>query len=413
MRLVEVSTGKDMWNEKLDGKLDDIFEMQDRLATLTAESLKLVLPHADERGGLRDLDAYEFYAKAKRLWVTLQRGDLAEARHNLEKAIELDPEYAPALAGLASSYAPFQWLQTGDPKDLEIASEYALRAVAADPGWVEGHIWLGYARWRQIRLEEALACFEKAGEVDPEEAMVPYFAGWCLAQQGDWEQARESLQRAVELEPKAPHIISALGFMHMGAGDLLSARWTLERAHEAEQQGGGYAWGGAGLLLARCHVRLGDLDAARAQCIRTLELLEQADHAARSSWRATALVELGQVSMLQKDFDAARVALDQALVLIRSQPHGPDKVHVVVQSLAGKAQMDEDAAAYDEACELHQERAALDGGTGGIMGVQSLLALGQAARTLGREDEGRAWFERARDAGSAEAVEHLSSDENA
>ena len=407
MRLVEVSTGKDVWSENLDGKLDGIFEMQDQLAQLTAESLELVLPQHEDGDAGPHVGAYEYYAKAQRLQLTMQRGELSEARENLERAIEIDPHYAPALAGLACTYAPFEWVQTGDPQLLELAVDYAQRAIAADSSWADGHIWLGYARWRQERIDEALECFREASRQKPDEAIIHYFAGLCRVDQGNWADACEELQRAARLESGAPFILGALGIALMRTGRLDAAHWALARAVEVERRAEGYAWGGAGISLAECLARQGDLEAARAECLRTLEHLEGGDHAMRSMFRAQALVKLGEITLEQGDRTAAKVAYDQAVNLLNSQPAGPGKGFFVVQALAGQARVTGDPRPFEQGLEIYEARE----GIGFLRTIPiddvTLVALGRAAMALRRMDTARSLFERARSAGASDATVYL------
>ena len=182
-RLSEVATGRVVSSEKLDGTLEEIFQMQDRLATSTAAILDLTVPAAPAPSAARNLDAYERYARGRRLFHQLGKGTFEQARELFEEAIAADPGHAPALAGLSAVHA-MRFTFTTDPGELEKAAEYARRAIASDERLGEPHIWLGYSLWRQWRVEEAFREEERAMELDPANPFAPYFAGWCRISSG-------------------------------------------------------------------------------------------------------------------------------------------------------------------------------------------------------------------------------------
>src|SRR5690606_18785206 len=127
--------------EKLDGSIDGIFDLQDRLSKAVAGSLHLQLP-SDRLVRDDDVEAFELHARGRRLWQRLEKGSLEQAGDLYRRAIAIQPSYAPALAGLAALHAmrfPF----TTDPRDLTTAVDYAHRAIEADAKYAEPYVWLG------------------------------------------------------------------------------------------------------------------------------------------------------------------------------------------------------------------------------------------------------------------------------
>src|SRR5262245_40820600 len=210
--------------------MDDIFTMQDRLAKLTVKSLRLIVAAQDSKPTGKNVDAFEFYARGKRIWDKQDRRTLDQAQENFERAIELDPNHAPALAWLAATHAPFRWLSTNDPRDLELGIEYASRALQSDPGLGDAALWLGYALWRQHHMQEAIESFGRAMALAPSNPHPHYFAGAAQMEMGNPEAAVRLAQRAVNLDPRMAHLLNLLGLSHLELGHYLEARWSFEES---------------------------------------------------------------------------------------------------------------------------------------------------------------------------------------
>src|SRR5262249_9171721 len=148
-----------------------------------------------------------------------------------------DPNYAPALAGLAAVHAmrfPFQT----DRRELEISESYARRSIAADPELAEPRVWLGYSLARLGRPEAGLPQGKRAMELDPTIAFAPYFAALCSAQLRKLEESTVLFQRTVELDPRHGFAWLGLAWQHLELGRMAEARWCLEKAVEVEGTSG-------------------------------------------------------------------------------------------------------------------------------------------------------------------------------
>ena len=403
MRLVEVATGKDLWSEKIDGKLDELFEMQDRLASLTAESLEAVLPEQGAVGAQR-LDSYELVERARKLSFVLSRDAQAQAREFLAQALDLEPGNAAALGLLASTYAPGEWAQTGDPACLERALELALRAVEGDPFQEFAHIIVGYVRFRQGAFEEAIASFDRAIECNASSVMAPYFRCCCLIEMGRPEEGLLWGQRAAQLEPGLPFVLIVIGMAHMELGDLDSALWSLGEAETAELRSGNWGWSGAALAVAECLRRMGRLEEARERCMVALDRLEQSDFIFRNSSRVGGLNQLGRILIDLGDLDAAGVAFSQAETSVRAIPGGVAKGHLFVQSLAGRARSGEGAEPFEEALRAYGDKSMdFSWGSGNAAHGETLFQLTLAAEKVGHLDHARELLQAAREKFSPEA----------
>ena len=121
VRLTEVPTGRVVSTEKIDGRVEGIFEIQDRLATSIAERLNLESPTPTlEPSAPPKLEAYEAYARGRRLWFRLEKGSFEQAGELYAQAVQADPDHAPALSGLAALHA-MRFTFTTDPQELQAA----------------------------------------------------------------------------------------------------------------------------------------------------------------------------------------------------------------------------------------------------------------------------------------------------
>ncbi len=402
-RLTEVATGETVASEKLDGVLDDIFRLQDQLASATAQKLR--------RGGeplaprqSPKLDAYERHARGRRFFLQLEKGSFDQARQFFEQAISADSGYAPALAGLAAVHA-MRFTFTTDPQELEAAAGYARRAITADPDLAEPRIWLGYALLRQGRFDEGLEQERKAMELDPSAVFAPYFGACCAALPGRHAEGLALFQRALELEPRHGWAWLGLGWAHLELGSGPEARWCLEKAVELERLVSPHPTAGVSGYLGECLRRLGDLDGARRSCLAGLEAVERSDNMYRDTFRGVCLCALGRTAISQGDEAAAHAAFFQAVSHLRGRPRGLGGGYLLVQALSGLARSGAGAGPFEEALALYRSRRGHDFS---VMWTCSddvtLLDLARAAAALGRGQESVALFSEARSAGSREAL---------
>jgi serine/threonine protein kinase/tetratricopeptide (TPR) repeat protein len=404
--LAEVGTGQVVSAEKLDGSLDDIFAMQDRLSQGVAANLHLRLPAPIGVGGERDVQAFEYYARGRRLWQRLEKGTLDQAGELYKKAIAVEPTHAPALAGLASLHA-MRFTFTTDPQELDHAADYARRAIVADPALGEPRIWLGYVLMRQEKLEEALVENLRAFEFDPKNPYTAYFVGCIEFFRQRAPEAVPFFQHAVKCDPPLGFAWLALANAHITLGNLAEAIWCLERTIALERGVGVGPTVGAAAYLGECCRLQGHLDDARAACITGLEAVERSDHMYRDTFRGVALCTLGRIAVDRGDAPAASAALHQLVAHISGRERTLGGGYLVVQALAGLAVADNNPDRLKEARRLFDSRDRFNFSLlWGCTADAALMELARAALALGDPD-GTALLARARDAGSYEARRRL------
>jgi TolB-like protein len=180
-RLTDISTGQVVVDEGLEGPMDGLSNMLDRLCETIIALLDLAGPTSEARPTLApSLEAYRCYAHGRRLWLERgTEGAFDEARELFERAVVLDPSCALALMSLSKLHA-YRFNSTTEPETLELAADYARRAIAADPRLAEARGYLGYVLMLQGNLLEAYDEERPAMVLDPTLAIEPYFAGYVL-----------------------------------------------------------------------------------------------------------------------------------------------------------------------------------------------------------------------------------------
>ena len=402
-RLTEVATGRAVSAEKFDGRMDDIFAMQDRLSEAVAASLRLALPDdAASTSSALKLEAYELYARGRRMFMRLEKGSLDQALELYEKVIAIEPKHVGALSGLSAVYA-MRYPFTTDAADLDRAAGYARRAIEADPDLSDPHLWLGYVLFRQGRMEDAIAEERRALEIDPQSPWAPYFAGLVYHFTARPEKALTLYQTNLEADAQHGWSWLGLGIAHLDLGHEQEALWSLGKAVELEGPAGTHLTAGVRVYLGAALCHLGRLAAAREECLQGLTDVESSDHMYRDTFRALGLCVLGRTTLLQGDRAAARTAFDQALSHLRGRSRALGGGYLVVQALAGIVQAGGNVAHLDEACDLFERRQGFDFSllwlcTDGV----TLVELARAAQAAGRAEEARALLDRAVAAGSTQ-----------
>jgi TolB-like protein/predicted Ser/Thr protein kinase len=355
-QLTEVATGNVVAAEKLDGPVDALFETQDRLSRAVLESLNLSTDSSVTTvAGTRDLQAFEYYSRGRRLFLRLEKGTFQQAAEMYEKAIEQAPGYPLALSGLAALHA-MRFTFTTDNAELEKAAAYASRAMAADPKLGEPHVWLGYALMRWNRMDEAYAEEMTAAQLDPDNGYPPYFAGCTMQFRGRAAEALPLFQRAVKREPPHGFAWVALGSAHQSLGNVNEGIWCVERAIALEHVPGAAPTAGASGFLGECLRLAGRLDEARAAALAGVEAAERSDHMYRDSFRAISLCSLGRTALDQGDRAAAHAAFTQLVAHIKGRERTLGGGFLMVQALAGLARAGDGPAPLAEARRLYEER---------------------------------------------------------
>ena len=272
-QLINAEDGLHLWADTYERELSDIFAIQSDLALRIATALEAELSAAERdriaRRPTSSPSAHALYLKGRHVWDRRTDEGFVQAIDYFERAIEADPQYAAAYAGLAMAYS-LQGLSGALERGeaAERMRDAALKAVALDEGLAEGHAALGaYLHVYEWDADAAEKEQRRALELDPSYATAHHLYGNLEASLGRLERAIEHKSNAVMLDPLAPAFSTSLGntLLQAGRADdaLLQFRGVLEldptfwRGHAA---------------LAAYHEERGDLDEAIAAFERAVEL---------------------------------------------------------------------------------------------------------------------------------------------
>ena len=202
-QLIDGATGGHLWADRFDRDLTDIFAIQDEITQTIVEQLKIKLLPRERKAITKaptvKIEAYTYYLKGRQFFHSITRNFTVLARRMFAKAVEIDPLYARAYAGIANCDQRLYGWYNVEPQDDILAT--AGKALALDPDLAEAHAARGAALANMGRSEEATAAFERALELDPVnfDACLAYARFSVIA--GKQEQAIELFIRAVEAQP--------------------------------------------------------------------------------------------------------------------------------------------------------------------------------------------------------------------
>ena len=203
-QLIDGPSGGHLWADRYDRDLTDIFAIQDEITQTIVDQLKIrLLPKEKKAIGqapTENVEAYTYYLKGRQFFHNSTKTFLQLARQMFSKAVELDPMYARAYAGIANCDARLSgWYNVVRSADEILAT--AGKAIALDPNLSEAHAARGMALVNNNHPVEAAEAFERALELDPNsfEANLA-FARFCVGE-GHLERAVDLYKRAVESQP--------------------------------------------------------------------------------------------------------------------------------------------------------------------------------------------------------------------
>jgi len=205
-QLIDAVSGFHLWSETFDRRVEDVFAIQTEIARKVSAAMRVSLTGDDlvrrERYAPRNLRAHEFYLRGRQLIGRVGVQEWKQSPALFRRAIELDPEYAQAHAGLADALAQLMLWQFVRPEDaLPEATRAAYRALELAPDLAEVHVAVGHVRSLTGDNEGASRSFERALQLNPELFDAHYyFARHCLAH-GNPQRSAELFSSAFALRP--------------------------------------------------------------------------------------------------------------------------------------------------------------------------------------------------------------------
>ena len=334
-QLIDVTSGYQLWSERFDRTLDDVFAVQDEIARAIAGTLRVRLfgeDSAPRAAAPRDPVAYDLYLRGR---FFFNRRSAPKAIEAFEGALARDPAFAAAYTGLADAWgihayyggidtrvafararAAVEQARALAPDTPEVAMSFAIQehyfgwdfareereliaARDAAPRLAAPYYWLGLLLGLQGRTEDALPLLERVAELEPLNPLSPTAFGYVFLTVRRFEEARASFERALEFDPHAMLPLHGLGHTLVMLGDPKAALEAFERLVSVAGRSSSYAAGAlveglaaagrtdearaalaileaSGVYVPATHVvnaelRLGDHEAALASLARAVE----------------------------------------------------------------------------------------------------------------------------------------------
>jgi serine/threonine-protein kinase len=237
-QLTSTDDGRLLWSQRYDRQLVDVFTIQDEIAGTIVSTLRATMfadlsEHVPRRY-TENIHAYGLYLKGRYAWNKRTREGVAEAIEYFQQAIAEDPNYAPAYAGLADSYAldvDYRAVPVAEPFDR--AKEYARKALAIDEAVPSAHASLAWSLfiydWDWEGADREFRC---AIELNPRYASAHQWFAFLLAARGQHDAALLEGHTALELDPASVSIRRGVGWLYYYARRYDQARDHLARAIE-------------------------------------------------------------------------------------------------------------------------------------------------------------------------------------
>jgi TolB-like protein/class 3 adenylate cyclase len=266
-QLIDASTGSHLWAERFDGPLEDVFELQDKIASSVAGIIDpLLLETEIERASGRptaDLTSYDLYLRALPLFRAWAREPIAQAIVLLEQAIERDPRYGPALASLALCHSQNFLSGWGDAAvEVERCRALARRARDAAP---DDPMTVTSAAGALLALGEDTDLLKRmvdgALARNPSHAFGWLWSGWIRTVSGEADLALEHFEMSLRLDPRATRRafhLTGMGICHFFQRRFEQAAAVLEASFHELPTYPNTMW-----FLTACYAQMGRLDDAR------------------------------------------------------------------------------------------------------------------------------------------------------
>ena len=236
VQLIDSTSGFQVWADDFTGEMKDVFSLQEQTAMKIAQSLNLKLTPQEQQAiqhrYTQNPKAYDAYLRGQALVEYFDQPDKLEAaRRHFEEALQSDPDYPLAIAGLSWVEGQIYRNIDSNPAHLQRAEQFAQRALAMGPGLAQTHLALGTIMADKYDYAGAAREFRTATELDPDNAYAWDLLSWALGyeQPPDGAAAEKAVREALRLQP-------SMYEAHYHLGRALLAQQRYQEAIAAFQQ---------------------------------------------------------------------------------------------------------------------------------------------------------------------------------
>ena len=263
-QLIDAQSGHHLWADRYHKAAEQFFAIQDEIITEIVANLALRVSDTERerafRKGTENLTAYDYYLRAHAKFVLGSKEGYIAAIQLLEKAIEIDPDYARAMGLLAQVHlfhGSFGWAESKDVSH-RLARDLALKAFELAPDDYQSHAVLSYIYLHNRQFEKATTAVERAMELNPNDPGVITDAAQLLIYLGRPLEAASQIEYAMRLSPYHPQwYFGMLGWALYDAGKYEEALRAMKKLDKPR------TW--VHRQMAMTYVRLGQIDKAKEQ----------------------------------------------------------------------------------------------------------------------------------------------------
>jgi TolB-like protein/Tfp pilus assembly protein PilF len=299
VQLVRTSDGSVLWGDAFEEQFTNIFALQDSISERVAHSLVSNLSNREREQLARRYtekpEAYQLYLKGRYSWNRRTGVGFRKAIEYFEQAIELDPNFAAAYAGIADCYSSLGWFMILPPNEAYPKAKIAaLRALEMDKELSEAHASLAWVAlnydWNFAEAEQA---FKRAIELEPNYATAHQWHAFNLMAMGRFDEAVAESKRANEIDPSSLSINVAVGTALYFSRQYAAAAEQFRKSIELDP-----VHTGPRIWLSRTYAQRNEFDLAIAEAQKALSLDDSGDNRA---WLAYCYAVAGRRSETRRE----------------------------------------------------------------------------------------------------------------
>ncbi len=216
-QLINVDNGYQLWSERYNRELKDVFAIQDEIARKIVKALEVELSDKEERhlGRMptKNVEAFDFYLRGRQFFYRSKRRSIESAIEMFSHATGKDPKYALAYAGMADCYSYLYMYFDNNNRNLEMARQLSQMALDLDPELAEAHSARGLAVSLSKQYAQAEKEFQAALRLNPRQFEAYYFYARTCFVQGKLEKAESLFEQAESVKPEDCQAPSLLAFI--------------------------------------------------------------------------------------------------------------------------------------------------------------------------------------------------------
>jgi serine/threonine protein kinase len=235
VQLIDALNNTQLWAETYKGKLADVFDIQENVSKQIVEALKIELTPAQkkvlEKKKTVNAEAFDLCLRAKGFMYKMTKNDVNIAIELFQKAIEIDPDYAAAYAGMGEGYSHlFHSYERGNPKILDLAIETSLKAISMDASLSEAYASLAQAYLHKESMEKALESGHKAIELDPNNFIGYWILGRIRYSTKKDNEAIDLFEKVIKLNPEFYTAYNDIRMTYERLGNKEKLNETIQRS---------------------------------------------------------------------------------------------------------------------------------------------------------------------------------------